>query len=163
MDSPSSPFITPWTLRALSSHSASVAVGVRKYKPVDRKVRPVPTYMPNPSAQKFRPIPLPSTLPLPHHPPSLSSFVPSARLSDDRLRMILSTVPDDFSHCVARNRTALVMLSSFPTPSWMPEYTRTFSDHLVFKLNWASIFSPLHLVRRVLIAPAALSPNENSN
>ncbi|KLO15761.1 DUF962-domain-containing protein [Schizopora paradoxa] len=53
--------------------------------------------------------------------------------------------------------TALVMISSFPTPSWMPDYTHVFNDHLVFKLNWASVLSVLYVAYyTVLFAPAAL-------
>ena len=96
LDRPAQPFITPWSLRALASYSPRVSVGVRKYKPVDRKVRPVPTYMPNPSSQKFKPISIPEPEPLPHCPPSRSAFVPTARLTQERLDAILRTVPDGF-------------------------------------------------------------------
>lgn len=96
MSMPAKPFITPWTLRALSSHDSYVSAGVRKYKPVDRKVRPVPSYMPNPSAQVFKPIVIDDPAPLPHHPPFRSSFKPSERLTQERLDKILLTVPPDF-------------------------------------------------------------------
>lgn len=96
MSMPAKPFITPWTLRALSSHDSYVSAGVRKYKPVDRKVRPVPSYMPNPSAQVFKPIVIDDPTPLPHHPPFRSSFKPSERLTQERLDKILLTVPPDF-------------------------------------------------------------------
>ncbi|KIP01284.1 hypothetical protein PHLGIDRAFT_80760, partial [Phlebiopsis gigantea 11061_1 CR5-6] len=68
----------------------------RKYKPVDRKVRPVPTYMPNSSAQVFKPIPIEDPEPLPHHPIPYAQIIPTARLSRERLDRILGTVPDGF-------------------------------------------------------------------
>jgi len=53
--------------------------------------------------------------------------------------------------------TSLVMLSSLPTPVWIPEYTHAFSDHLVFKVNWASILTALYLAYyTVLFPPAAV-------
>ncbi|KZT00324.1 uncharacterized protein LAESUDRAFT_601146, partial [Laetiporus sulphureus 93-53] len=66
------------------------------YKPVHRKVQPVPTYMPNPQAQAFIPIEISDVLSLPTHPLPLSDFIPTARLTQDRLDAILSTVPDGF-------------------------------------------------------------------
>ena len=102
MDAPASPFASAWSARALSSHfpstltTRSVSAGARKYKPVDRKVRPVPTYMPNPSAQKFKPVTIPVPDHLPHNPPPRSEFVPTERLTQARLDIILSTVPEGF-------------------------------------------------------------------
>lgn len=96
MSTPTKPFITPWTLRALSSHDSYISAGVRKYKPVDRKVRPVPSYMPNLSAQVFKLIVIDDPVPLPHHPSSLSSFKPSEHLTQERLDKILLTVPPNF-------------------------------------------------------------------
>ncbi len=122
MEVPAVPFMTPWVSRALSQHTISPCVSTstlsqtvsndphlsqssssyvsnaatKKYKPVDRKVRPVPTYMPNPSAQRFKPISIPTPLPLPFSPPSISNFVPTNRLTRERLDLILSKVPDGF-------------------------------------------------------------------
>lgn len=93
-----SPRITPWTERALLAPNAfDVNVTAkRKYKPVDRKVRPVPTYMPNPAVQEFKPVKLPAISDLPTHPPSIQKFAPTARLTRERLEMIISKVPKDF-------------------------------------------------------------------
>lgn len=96
LDTPSQPFLTPWTSRALASYTPNVSAAVRRYKPVDRKVRPVPTYMPNPSAQKFKPIPAPEPAPLSHHPRPLSEFVETGRLTRERLDKILTSVPEGF-------------------------------------------------------------------
>lgn len=88
------PLPTPWSSRALSTHSFDVCG--TKYKPVSRKVRPVPTYMPNPAAVVFKPIEVGILEPLTLFPRALSEFVPTERLSHERLTKILSTVPDGF-------------------------------------------------------------------
>lgn len=85
---------SPWVDRALGPNLTSAPV--KRYKPVDRKVRPVPSYMPNPSAQTFKPIPSPELEPLPLEPPSLANFEPSERLTRERLQIILETVPSGF-------------------------------------------------------------------
>jgi len=46
-----------------------------KYKTVDKKVQPVPSYMPDPVGQVFHPIKLPLLPPLPLDPPYLQDFV----------------------------------------------------------------------------------------
>ncbi len=97
IDSASVPFRTPWVSRALSESSLERnAFPVRRYKPVARKVRPVPTNMPDLSEQQFRPIVLATPPALPSHPPSLAEFVPTSRLTRERLDVILGTVPPDF-------------------------------------------------------------------
>ncbi|RDX42932.1 hypothetical protein OH76DRAFT_1318023, partial [Lentinus brumalis] len=68
----------------------------RKYKPVARKVKPVSTTMPDLSAQAFKPLEIPATLPLPTSPPSFSSLAFDDRMTADRLDVILGTIPDDF-------------------------------------------------------------------
>ena len=94
----STPILTPWTDRVFSSdHVQYVSVTAkRKYKPVHRKVRPVPSYMPNPSAQKFKPVIITEPSPLPHNPPPLSDFIPTQRLTREHLDKILKTVPVGF-------------------------------------------------------------------
>ncbi|KZT05480.1 uncharacterized protein LAESUDRAFT_609460, partial [Laetiporus sulphureus 93-53] len=66
------------------------------YKPVHRKVRPVPTYMPNPAAQVFSPIIIPKLDPLPTHPPPRIAFIPTNRLMQERLDAILHMIPANF-------------------------------------------------------------------
>jgi hypothetical protein len=87
-----------------------MAVGVRKYKPIDRKVRPVPTYMPNPSAQKFKPLALPSSDPLPHHSPPLQKFSPMECLTLEHLEQILSTISDGFLSSQEQDLLAFVVI-----------------------------------------------------
>jgi hypothetical protein len=46
---------TPWTTCAWAPPSYMTSLATKhKYKPVDRKVRPVPTYMPDPAGQEFK-------------------------------------------------------------------------------------------------------------
>lgn len=92
------PLSTPWVRRALSRHSFE-SCGA-KYKPVARKVRPVATYMPNPAAVVFKPIEVGVLEPLTTNPRPLAEFVPTERLSHERLARILSTVPDGFLQSV---------------------------------------------------------------
>ena len=67
-----------------------------KYKPVDRKVQPVPTNMPDPAGQVFKMIMIPELTPLPLNPPYLADFEPMTHLTRDRLDFILGMVPKDF-------------------------------------------------------------------
>jgi len=91
----SRPLLTPWTRQALVYESNPLQKRT-KYKTVDKKVRPVPSYMPDPAGQVFRPVVIP-TLPLhPIDPPFLRDFVPSTRLLLDRLEKILTSVPRGF-------------------------------------------------------------------
>ena len=89
-----SPLPRPWVSRALSTHEFS-AHGT-KYKPVAKKVRPVPTYMPHPEAIVFKPIDVGELPPLPTSPKPLSEFVPTERITRERLQKMLSTIPAGF-------------------------------------------------------------------
>jgi len=91
----SRPLSTPWTRRALTYESRPLQMKT-KYKTVDKKVRPVPSYMPDPSGQVFLPVIIPLLPPLPLDPPHLASFLPTKRLTKDRLSKILLSIPKDF-------------------------------------------------------------------
>jgi len=91
----SRPLLTPWTRCALIYESNPLQTRT-KYKTIDKKVRPVPSYMPDPAGQAFRPVIIPSLPPLPLDPLSLQDFVPTQRLSLDRLEKILTSVPQGF-------------------------------------------------------------------
>lgn len=95
---PIAPLPTLWVSRALSEHSYA-SYGA-KYKPVSHKVRPVPTYMPNPAAVVFKPIVIGDLEPLTTSPRPLSDFIPTERLSHERLTKILSTIPAGFLRSV---------------------------------------------------------------
>ncbi|KAI0309737.1 hypothetical protein OF83DRAFT_1032019, partial [Amylostereum chailletii] len=66
------------------------------YKPVDRKVRPVSTFFPEPSAQQYKRIPLPSIEPLAISSPSRFTFVPTERLTQERFNGLMATIPEVF-------------------------------------------------------------------
>jgi len=87
--------VTPWTRRAFTYESNPLQMRT-KYKTVDKKVRPVPSYMPDPAGQVFRPVIIPSLPPLPLDPPFLRDFVPTQRLSLERLERILTSTPQGF-------------------------------------------------------------------
>ena len=64
----SHPLSTPWTQRALSYDLFPLQTRT-KYKTVNRKVRPVPIYMPDLAGQVFLPVIIPSLPSLPLDPP----------------------------------------------------------------------------------------------
>ncbi|RDX42280.1 hypothetical protein OH76DRAFT_1333527, partial [Lentinus brumalis] len=67
-----------------------------KYKPVARKVKPVSTSMPDLSTQAFKPLEIPIPDPLPTNPPPFKTLDFDARITPERLDVILATIPDDF-------------------------------------------------------------------
>jgi len=85
----------PWTQHTLIYESNPLQMRT-KYKVVDKKVWPVPSYMPDPSGQVFRPVVIPSLPPLPLDPPLLQDFVPTKHLSLDCLEKILTSIPQGF-------------------------------------------------------------------
>lgn len=67
-----------------------------KYKTVDKKVRPVPSYMPDPAGHVFLPVIIPPLPSLPLDPPLLSKFLPTQCLTLECLQKIIHMVPKDF-------------------------------------------------------------------
>lgn len=93
----SEPISTEWTRRALSDDSRTVALQKRmKYKTIDRKVRPVPSFMPDPAGQVFKPIIIEPPPALTLNPPLRMAFVPTERLTNECLDIILDSIPNDF-------------------------------------------------------------------
>ncbi|KAJ6460630.1 hypothetical protein C8R45DRAFT_771142, partial [Mycena sanguinolenta] len=62
------------------------------YKPVDRKVRPVPTNQPDSQAALFRPIPRCIPTDLPTHPPDYKSLNFGKRVTLERLEAMLAKI-----------------------------------------------------------------------
>lgn len=120
------PLLSPWTSRVCASLTASVSAG-KFYKPVARKVRPVPTYMPNPTAQTFKPIILPSLPLLPIHPPPRSTITPTTRLSSERLDSIMTTVPEGFLTNEELDLLAFVINLRQNAIAWVDSERGTFS------------------------------------
>ncbi|KAF7371577.1 Retrovirus-related Pol polyprotein from transposon 17.6 [Mycena venus] len=147
------PMDTPWTRRVFASHATSLESSVsfpltfdsfpvrRRYKRVDRKVRSVPTYMPNPSAQVFRPVIIPTPEPLPTHPPPISEFIPTDRLTKERLEIILSSIPagylspaemDLFAFILHRRQRAIAFTDlerGFFSREFFPDYEIPVIEH----------------------------------
>ncbi len=112
---------TPWTRRILSEgnvyssntadKSKSSPLSMKqKYKPVHRKVRPVPTYMPNLAAQQFRDIPSPSPTVLPTHPPDYQTLQFGARVTRERLELMLGKIESGLLTIDETNLLAYVVL-----------------------------------------------------
>ncbi|THU77127.1 hypothetical protein K435DRAFT_576302, partial [Dendrothele bispora CBS 962.96] len=62
------------------------------YKPVHRKYRPVPTYMPDPIAQQFKKIPPPIPLDLPKKPIPWREIPYGTRVTLERMQMMLENI-----------------------------------------------------------------------
>ncbi|KAI9063702.1 hypothetical protein FKP32DRAFT_1549662, partial [Trametes sanguinea] len=112
------------------------------YKPVARKVRPVPTNMPDLSAQTFKPLILDPPPPLPTYPPTLDEFSPTERLSRERLDTILSSIPDDFlrpaeiellAYVVSERRAAIAFTDNergIFSREYFPDYVIPVIEHV---------------------------------
>jgi hypothetical protein len=137
----STPLYTPWTNRVLENEKIYQSCGARKYKPVHRKVRPVPSYMPDAKGQEFKPIPLPELSPLPLDPPSIANFKSTGRLTKDRLDKILSRIPENFlkpreidllTHVLQTRQMALAFddqeRGTF-SPKYFPDYEIPVIEH----------------------------------
>lgn len=119
-------FVSDWSRRALTTVSRINAA--RKYKPVHRKVRPVPTYMPNPSAQKFVPITIPDIDELPVLPPKLIDFIPTERLTRERLDNILRTVTPGFLSPSEIDLLVFVLVLRQKALAWTDDERGTFKQ-----------------------------------
>jgi hypothetical protein len=94
---------SPWTDCVLTSNFFQFSFASRqkvgtgglpkcKYKPVDQKVQPVPTYMPDPQAQEFKDIPPPVLTILPVHPINYRQLDFGKRVTLERLETMLKTI-----------------------------------------------------------------------
>ena len=101
----SRPLLTPWTRHTLIYKSNPLQKRT-KYKTVDKKVWPVPSYMPDPAGQVFHPVEIPL---LPIDLLFLWEFVPSECLSLDCLQKILTSVPKGFLQPCEINLLVLVL------------------------------------------------------
>ena len=90
------PLKSPWTARVFSKQYSSNLAVRKKYKPVDCKVRPVPSYMPDPSGQVFKHVEIPELPSLPFETTALTKFIPTARITQERLDVMLKTIPEGF-------------------------------------------------------------------
>ena len=87
----------PWTRHTLTYENNALKLQMRtKYKTVDKKVQPVPSYMPDLAEQVFLPVIIPPLPPLPLDPPFLQNFLPTRHLMQEHLQKIIASVPKDF-------------------------------------------------------------------
>ncbi|TFY61408.1 hypothetical protein EVJ58_g4516 [Rhodofomes roseus] len=98
--------------------------------------------MPNPSAQKLVPIEVPTPPPLPRKPMPRSQFVPTQRLTQERLEAIIKTVPDGFLteaeldlmvHVLGINEQALAWTEEERgtfSPKYFPDYEIPVIEHV---------------------------------
>jgi hypothetical protein len=142
------PLRTSWTDRAfgVSREFDSSLATKRKYKPVDRKVRPVPSYMPDAASQMYKPIIIPVPTPLPFDPPIRSQFVPGVRLSRERLDALISKIPEKFLldreidlliHVLKRRETAIAWTDSERgtfSRKYFPDYEIPVIEHTPWSL-----------------------------
>ena len=139
-----------WANRAVFDYNAFVLAtstiprpskSPKKYKPVHRRFRPVPTYMPDPRAQQFTEIPEMPPLTLPTHPPARSTLSLNARMTRDRLDRLLATVEQDFLSSDELDLLAFIAVSysnafaweydekGFFDPQYFPDYKIPYVEH----------------------------------
>lgn len=82
--------------RVFAEDPYSSNLAPKKYKPVDHKVQPVPTYMPDLNGQVFKCVEIPDLSPLPFNVPHLVNFVPTEHITQEHLEVMLQTVPENF-------------------------------------------------------------------
>ncbi|KAM5539997.1 hypothetical protein V8D89_006329, partial [Ganoderma adspersum] len=147
-----SSYIPPsvWANRAIFDYNAFVhntstiprpSKSPRKYKPVHRRHRPVPTYMPDPRAQQFSEIPELPPLILPTHPPARFDLPLNPRITRERLDGLLATIEPGFLSDAEVDLIAFVVVSysnafaweyeekGFFDPRYFPDYKIPFIEH----------------------------------
>ncbi|RDX46375.1 hypothetical protein OH76DRAFT_1329929, partial [Lentinus brumalis] len=117
-----------------------------KYKPVARRHRPVPTYMPDPRAQQFLEIPELPPLILPSHPPRYLDLPPDTRMTPEHLEGLLKTIepglltPEEVDllafvvHSRARAFAWEYAEKGFFDPRYFPDYKIPFVEHIPWQV-----------------------------
>ncbi len=144
-----------WSNRAVSDYNALIHQtrivprperGPRKYKPVARRHRPVPTYMPNPRAQQFIDIPELPPLILPTHPPHHTTLPADDRMTQERLQGLLKTIEDGLLTAEETNLLAFVVHArshafaweysekGFFDPRYFPDYKIPYVEHVPWQV-----------------------------
>ena len=128
----SNPIKTAWTSRALfhAGIHRQNKVAKAKYKPVERKVRPVPTYMPQPAVKTYKPILLPQIDPLPTQPPEIEEYNLQGRITRERLDLLLSTITPEF---LTNDETKLL---AFVVKQREDAFAFTFAEKGLFKQEY---------------------------
>lgn len=144
-----------WSNRAVSDYNAFVHQtrtiprperGPRKYKPVARRHRPVPTYMPDPRAQQFLDIPELPPLLLPTHPPHYTTLPADSRMTQERLLGLLKTIEEGLLTPEETDLLAFVVHSrarafaweyaekGFFDPRYFPDYKIPYIEHIPWQV-----------------------------
>ncbi|KAF8287019.1 hypothetical protein DL93DRAFT_2146843, partial [Clavulina sp. PMI_390] len=112
-----------------------------KYKPVDKRKRPVPVTMPNMRRERYQPIPEPVVPELPHHPPRWQDYPYSAKVTPERLEIIMKGIEPGFLSeeekslliwVVSQNEAAIAFDDSERgtfKPEFFPDYTMDVVPH----------------------------------
>lgn len=91
---------TPTEDRQFACHVSEIirSAGKTKYKPVAKRKSPIPVSVPNhtPERTEYKTIYLPPRPPLPPQPPPISEFPYSSRITEERLKIIISNIPKEF-------------------------------------------------------------------
>jgi hypothetical protein len=139
------PVDSAWTRRVFAEEPYWSNVATRKkYKPVDRKVRPVPTYMPDPNGQVFKRVEIPDLPPLPFDVPQLADFVPTQRITQERLETMLQTVPEGFLFAreidllafIIRNRETAIAFTDAERGTFSRKYFPDYQIPVIEHVPW---------------------------
>jgi hypothetical protein len=158
---------SPWADRALgrnmySNSAATRPCGLptgRKYKPVHKKVRPVPTYMPDPVAQQFSEIPTVIPTELPIHPPYYKSLNFGSRVTLERLESMLSKIQpniltpqeiDLLSYVVIKREKAFAFNYS-EKGTFLSEYFPDYEIPTIEHIPWQNPPIPIPLAYRDIV------------
>ena len=149
------PLETAWTKRVFTENVYSTNVVRKKYKPVDRKVCPVPSYMPDPSGQTFKRVEIPPLPPLSFEVPTLSEFIPTERITQERLETMLKTIPEKFLHpreidllvSVIRNRENAIAFTDAERGTFSRKYFPDYQIPVIEHTPWVQ--SPIRIPKAI--------------
>ena len=149
------PLESPWTTRVFSAQYSSNLAVRKKYKPVDRKVRPVPSFMPDPSGQVFKCVEIPDLPALPFKATALINFVPTEHITLDRLTVMLKTIPDGFLSpyeldlliSVIRNREAAIAFTDAERGTFSRKYFPDYQIPVIEHTPWVQ--APIQIPKAI--------------
>lgn len=128
---------------------------VRRYKPVDRKVRPVLSYMPDPQGQILKHVIIPDLPPLPFSVPTLCEFTPTEHVSRERLDLMLSMISEDFLLpleidllvFVIRNRERSIAFNDAERGTFSREYFPDYEIRVIEHTPWVQ--APIRIPKAI--------------
>ena len=149
------PLESPWTTRVFSERYSSNLAVRKKYKPVDCKVRPVPSFMPDPSRQVFKCIEIPELPALPFESTTLTRFEPTEQITLERLEVMLKTIPEGFfsSHeldllvFIIRNREAAIAFTDAERGTFSRKYFLDYQIPIIEHTPWVQ--APIRIPKAI--------------